>query len=235
MMYNNYIPTVALMAENSDNKAHYRHMNFDKLSNRELLAILTSSDDDCEDSNLKQADLLLKYVNGDLNKLAWLSLQELLEIKGLRYATALTLACANTLLHKRTQNRSLKLHLKYDSETFYNIILQELGETSPESYWLFLFDSKGKFQRKAYLGNREDGLNEHRKIIEIGLQNPSYHLLLVKLNDEKHLRTSQATCRHLSALIKAMNKQNLSLLDYIIAYPNGYYSCKDMHWLDERE
>lgn len=109
MMYANYQPSFQYVAEQNGGN-DYQYLNFDELSNRELLAITISTDDDCEDGNLSQADLILDHVKGDLNKLARLSLPELMEIKGLRYAKALALAAASTLLHQRNEGKPWKIH-----------------------------------------------------------------------------------------------------------------------------
>lgn len=220
------------LAEDQDLREGYQHRNFDQLSNLELLAILISADDDCEDGNLRQATVLLDYVSGDLNKLAWLSLEELLTISGIGYSKALALAAASTLLHKRTKNKSLKLYTTGNSSASFRIIKEELAGIEEESYWLFLFDGKGKFQYKRYLGNEKHCLNDHKNILQIALEQQSCSLMLVSNTRKRFVKPAKLSRNSMLGLVEAANTLSMVILDHIVTHPNGYYSYRDNELLD---
>ena len=233
MMYATYTTDFHILAEESDSRDTYGHLNFDQLSNRELLAILISADDDCEDSNLNQADLILNHVGADLSKLAWLSLKDLLEIKGLRYGKALVLASANVLLHKRTANKHLRLYKPDDSNVSFKIIKAELDDAKEESHWIFLFDGQGKLQHKEFMGDASGSFNDHHRILQIALEHHSSSLLLVSRGKKRNNKATKITRSNVLALIEAANTLSMVILDYIVTDSNGYRSYRDMGWLDE--
>ncbi len=231
-MYALPVSIYSQFAESRESREGYYHRNFDQLSNLELLAILISADDDCEDSNLHQAEIILEYVTHDLNRLAWLSLEELLTIKGLGYAKALALAAASSLLYKRTKNKSLKLYKIGNSSESFRIIKQELAGQEKESYWIFLFDGQGKFQHKHYLGKEKDSFDDHRSILQIALEQQSCSLMLVNYCNKRSAKPARSSQNNTLGLIEAANTLSMVILDHIITYAKGYYSYRDNGLID---
>ncbi|MEJ2884277.1 JAB domain-containing protein [Pedobacter sp. GR22-6] len=232
MTYARYHFNSPCVAEDSGSRDNYNYLNFEQLSNRELLAIVISADDDCEDGNLNQADLILNHVEGNLNRLAWLSLQELLNIEGVRYSKVLALAAANTLLHKRTENKLIKLHQADDSRFSFNIIKSELKEAEKGSFWLFLFDGQGKLQHKHHMGDTKNSFYDHRKILQIALEQKSCSLLLVNHSKWISSRADKASRTNILALIEAANTLSMVVLDYIVTHAQGYCSYRDNGWFE---
>ena len=120
------------------------------LSDSELLAILIGSGSRNE-SAVQLCQRILASTNNNLNQLGKVSVQQLMEFKGIGEAKALSIAAALELGRRRRAEEVVELDKITSSKAVFQIMQPIIGELPHEEFWVLYLNNSNKVIHKAQL------------------------------------------------------------------------------------
>ena len=120
------------------------------LSDSELLAILIGSGSRNE-SAVQLCQRILASTNNNLNQLGKVSVQQLMEFKGIGEAKAISIAAALELGRRRRNEEVLELDKITSSKAVFQIMQPIIGELHHEEFWVLYLNNSNKVLHKAQL------------------------------------------------------------------------------------
>ena len=198
------------------------------LSDAELLAILISSGTR-KKSAVDLGRELLGIVNNNLNSLGKLSVADLLKIRGIGPARAVTIAAALELGRRR--NLSMlhdTYHIKSSKEVA-EIFLPLLSDLSHEEFWvLFLNRSNRVIDRmKLSQGGISGTVTDVRIIMKKAVELLASGIIVCHNHPSGNLNPSESDSKITGKIKEAGNLMDIQLLDHLIISGKDYYSFAD--------
>ena len=120
------------------------------LSDSELLAILIGSGSRNE-SAVQLCQRILASTNNNLNQLGKVSVQQLMEFKGIGEAKAISIAAALELGRRRRAEEVVELDKITSSKAVFQIMQPIIGELPHEEFWVLYLNNSNKVIHKAQL------------------------------------------------------------------------------------
>lgn len=195
------------------------------LTNAELLAILINSGTK-EHNAVAIAKQMLALANHNLNELAKLSLEELLRIKGIGKARAITIVAALELGRRRKEAEFLdkpKIKSAQDVVTEMKSHLQDLPH---EEMWLLMLNRANEVIKKAKVsqGGWVETTIDPRVIFKLALDAFACNIILVHNHPSGNVNPSRADYQATQQVKEAGKILSIKLVDHVIYTEQKYYS-----------
>lgn len=198
------------------------------LSDSELLAILISSGSRNE-SAVQLCQRILALANNNLNQLGKLSVQQLMEFKGIGEAKAISIAAALELGRRRRNEEAVELDKITSSKAVFQIMQPIIGELLHEEFWVLYLNNSNKVIHKAQLskGGMTGTVVDTRIVFKIALEYNAISLILTHNHPSGKMLASESD-KEITRKLKLAGKQlDISVLDHIIITESSYYSFAD--------
>jgi DNA repair protein RadC len=201
----------------------------DSLSNSELLAILINNGTQ-DKSAVDLAKELLAAVGNNLQKLAGLSVKEMvnLKIKGLGPAKAITIAAALELGVRRSMADNKK-EIIQSSPDIANYLKAQLQYKKHEVFAVVFLNRSNKINHYEIIseGGITGTVADPRIILKKALEHDAVSLVLCHNHPSGSLRPSRQDEELTNKIKEASKYFDIKVLDHIIVSEEGYYSFAD--------
>jgi DNA repair protein RadC len=198
------------------------------LSDSELLAILIGSGSRNE-SAVQLCQRILAMANNNLNQLGKLSVQHLMEFKGIGEAKAISIAAALELGRRRRNEDVIELDKINSSKAVFQIMQPIIGELLHEEFWVLYLNNSNKVIHKAQLskGGMTGTVVDTRIVFKIALEYNAISLILTHNHPSGKLLASESDKEITRKLKLAGQHMDILVLDHIIITERGFYSFND--------
>jgi DNA repair protein RadC len=198
------------------------------LSDSELLAIIIGSGSRNE-SAVQLAQRIVASANNNLNQLGKLSIQQLLQFKGIGNAKAISITAALELGRRRREEEPVNLDKISSSKSVFEIMQPLIGELHHEEFWVVFLNNSNKVIHKEQLskGGITGTVVDSRLIFKIALQHHATSLILTHNHPSGKLQPSEADISITKKIKTAGQQLDIPILDHIIISENGFYSFGD--------
>ena len=201
----------------------------DTLSNSELLAILINNGT-IEQTALDVAKALLQSVNNDLQRLAGLSIKEMVKqnIKGLGEAKSITIAAALELGIRRSVNNTKKEYITRSGDIA--DYLRATLEFKKQEVFAVVFLNRGNKVTHTEIiseGGMTSTVADPRIILRKALEHEATAIILCHNHPSGNLKPSNADEILTQKIKQAASFLDIRIMDHIIVSNEGYFSFAD--------
>jgi DNA repair protein RadC len=198
------------------------------LSDAELIGILLGSGT----RSLSAVDLarqLLKAADYDLQRLARMSVEELMDFKGIGEAKAINIISALELGRRRKERDPVKREKITCSEDIYRLMRPHLQDEVREEFWIVMLNRANLVMKKYPVsqGGVSGTVADPKLIFKAALQLPASAIILVHNHPSGNLKPSTADIQLTQKLKQAGNMLDLPVLDHVIYTDQHYFSFAD--------
>ena len=200
----------------------------ENLSNSELLAILIHNGSK-EKTAVDLAKEILKLGKDNLGELGKLSIKELMKIKGIGEAKAITIAAALELGRRRQAAVPLEKLAVSSSDDIAHFLQAKLKDYRHEVFAVLFLNRANKINHFEIIseGGITGTVADPRVILRKALEEDAVNIILCHNHPSGSLKPSR-TDEQLTAKIKeAARYLDITVLDHIIVSEDGYYSFAD--------
>lgn len=198
------------------------------LSNAEIIAILIGSGS-TEKSAVQLSREILDFVENDLDKLARLSIYDLMKFKGIGMAKAVSIAAALELgRRKQNSTRSKSVQITA-SKDVYEHVKERFMDLSHEEFYVVMLNraNKVKSVELISMGGISGTVVDGKIVFKKALEQTASAIILCHNHPSGNLKPSQADM-DLTQKLKAFGKMiDLPVLDHLIITDDGYFSFAD--------
>ena len=213
-----------------DDKPREKLMNKGKasLSDAELIAILIGSGSRNE-SAVQLSKRILSSVDNNLNALGKLSLQQLMNFKGIGEAKAISIQASMELGRRRRAEEVVELQKITSSKSIFELMQPVIGELSHEEFWIIYLNNSNKVLSKSQLskGGITGTLVDVRLVFKAALEMGAVSIILSHNHPSGALQPSEADKQITKKLKLAGESLDIRILDHLIITENHYYSFAD--------
>lgn len=203
------------------------------LSDAELIAILIGSGSRNE-SAVALSKRILASVGHNLNELGRLSVNKLMQFKGIGEAKAVSIAAALEIgRRRRSESTTDKVsHIRASKDTF-DLLYPLIGELPHEEFWVVYLNTSNKVLYKLQLskGGITGTLVDVRLILKHALELGAVGLVLAHNHPSGSLRPSTSDKRITQRIKTAAEALDIKVLDHIIITQHCYMSFSDRELL----
>src|SRR5882724_4578577 len=198
------------------------------LSDSELLAILINNGTKNK-SAVELSKELLRTVNNNLNELAKLSIKELMKIKGIGEAKAVTISAALELGRRRQSARPLEKPVVKDSREVAGYLQTMLQDLRREVFAVVFLNRANKINHFEIIsqGGITGTVADPRIILKKALEEDAVNIILCHNHPSGNLQPSRADEELTSKIKEAARYFDIKVLDHIIVSDEGYFSFAD--------
>jgi DNA repair protein RadC len=200
----------------------------ENLSNSELLAILIHNGTK-EKTAVDLGKEVLKLGKDNLNELGKLTIKELMKIKGIGEAKAITIAAALELGRRRHASASLEKAVITTSTEIANYLRSALKDYRHEVFAVVFLNRANKVNHFEIIseGGITGTVADPRVILKKALEEDAVSIILSHNHPSGSLKPSRAD-EELTLKIKEAAKYfDIRVIDHIIVSEDGYYSFSD--------
>ncbi len=204
------------------------HKGRSVLSDAELIGILIGSGTRSL-SAVDLAKIILNKAGNDLNELARLSIQDLMQFKGIGVAKAINIISALELGRRRKTSEIQKKPQIKSSRDSYEYIKSDLLDLPHEAFWIILLNRANIVIKKCQIssGGISGTVVDPKIIYKTAIENLASSIILIHNHPSGNLKASDADIRLTKKLREAGNMLDIPILDHLIFSNSGYYSFAD--------
>ncbi|NHN26036.1 JAB domain-containing protein [Flavobacterium jejuense] len=198
------------------------------LSDSELLAILIGSGSRNE-SAVQLCQRILASANNNLNLLGKLSVQQLIQFKGIGEAKAISIVAALELGRRRRAEETIELSKVSSSKAVFEIMQPLIGELAHEEFWVLYLNNANKVIYKTQIskGGITGTIVDSRVVFKLAFEHNATAVILSHNHPSGKLTASQADIQLTKNLQQAGKTLEIHVLDHIIITEKGYFSFAD--------
>lgn len=199
------------------------------LSDAELLAILIGSGSTSESAVELSRRILSEAASNNINKLARLSIGDLMKFKGIGEAKAISIVAALELSRRRLpDNESQKVRLN-SSKDAYNYINGSLIDLPYEEFWILHLNRANYFTQKTLIGRGgiSGTVADIRLMFKSAIENLSSAIIICHNHPSGNLQASSEDIRLTQKCVETGKIMDIPVLDHIIVAGNSYFSFAD--------
>jgi len=204
------------------------NIGIQSLSNAELIALLLGSGTKNQNA-VEIARNVLAHVKNDLHALGKMQFEELVKIKGIGNAKAITLLAAIEIgIRKANSNSGEKVIIR-NSKTAYDVLYPLIGELDHEEFWIVILNRAHKVlqSQKISQGGLTGTVIDTRMILKHAIDKKATSLIIAHNHPSGNKVPSEADL-NITKKIKASAKiMDIALIDHIILAGTNYYSFAD--------
>jgi DNA repair protein RadC len=198
------------------------------LSDAELIAILLGTGT----ASLSAVDVaknVMQAVGNDLNELARLTVKDLVKIKGIGQAKAITIVSALELGRRRKETASEEKPRITSSNDIYDLLKPDLLDLPHEEFWVVLLNRANRVIRKYQVssGGVAGTVADPKIIFKVALEELASGLILAHNHPSGNLNASQADIDLTRKMKEAGKMLEIQVLDHVIIAGRGYMSFAD--------
>ena len=198
------------------------------LSDSELIAILIRSGTR-EHSAVELAKQVLKLGHNNLRELGKVSVQDLMKIKGIGQAKAITIAAALELGRRRQVALSLDKAVITNSREVIGYLQPRLRDLRHEVFGVVYLNNAGKVLHEEIIsqGGLTGTVADPRLIFRKALELEAVKLILYHNHPSGSLHPSGQDVELTNKIREAARYLDIRLMDHIIVSEEGYFSFAD--------
>lgn len=198
------------------------------LSDSELLAILLGSGT----KNITAVELarqILKSAGNSLQELGRQGVGDLVRIKGVGPAKAITVLAAMELGRRRAGMQHIDKVPVKSSEIVYKLFHPLLGDLEHEEFWLLMLNRANRVlgRYKVSQGGLSGTVIDTRIILKKALDNLASSIIVCHNHPSGNNQPSDADVKITGKLKKAAEMLEIKLLDHVIIADKSYFSFAD--------
>lgn len=198
------------------------------LSDAELIAILLGTGT----SRLSAVDLaknILQAVNNDLNELARLTVKDLMKVKGIGEAKAITIISALELGRRRKDFQAEEKPKIGGSGDAFEILKADLLDIPHEAFWIILLNRANRVIKKHQIsqGGVAGTVADPKIIFKVAVEELASGIILAHNHPSGNLTASQADIDLTKKLKESGKLLDIQVLDHIIIAGKKYFSFAD--------
>lgn len=199
----------------------------DALSNAELVAILLGSGTRHQ-SALELARDILTMAGNNVHTLGKLGTKDLMTIKGIGAARAITIAAAMEL-GRRRQATEVQKDIVRNSSDIAHYLQAKLKDKTKELFAVAFLNRANRINHIEIIseGGITGTVADPRIILKLALQHNAVSLVLCHNHPSGNLKPSRADEQLTQKIKEAALLLDIQLLDHIIVSDEGYYSFAD--------
>lgn len=198
------------------------------LSEAELVAILIGSGT-TKTSAVELAKKVLLLSRNNLNELARLGVKDLMKIKGIGEAKAITIVAALELGRRRkAQDPDEKPKISSSQDAF-NLLQGDLMDLPHEEFWVLLLNRMNKVVKTKRIseGGVSGTVADPKIIYKLALENLATGVIVAHNHPSGNLKPSQSDIDLTRKLKEAGKFLEVQLLDHLIIANRNYFSFAD--------
>ncbi len=198
------------------------------LTDAELLAILVGSGTR-NITAVELARVILGKAGNNLHELGRQSVGDLVKIKGVGPAKAITVLAAMELGRRRTGMQQVEKVSIKSSETVFKLFHPLLGDLDHEEFWLLMLNRSNKVlgRFKVSQGGLSGTVIDTRIILKKALDNLASSIIVCHNHPSGNNQPSDADVKITEKLKKASEMLEIKLLDHVIIADKSYFSFAD--------
>jgi DNA repair protein RadC len=198
------------------------------LSDAELVAILIGSGTP-KLSAVELSKKILLQGNNNLNELARLSVKDLMKIKGIGEAKAITIIAALELGRRRKEQDPEEKPKITSSKDAFDILKGEMMDLPNEEFWVLLMNRANRVIKKKRVseGGVSGTVADPKIIYKMALEELASGLIVAHNHPSGNLQASQSDLDLTKKLKEAGKFLEIQLLDHIIIANQKYLSFAD--------
>lgn len=198
------------------------------LSDAELIAILIGSGTR-ELSAVDLSKVILQKAVNNLNELAKLSIKDLMKVKGIGEAKAISIIAALELGRRRKESEVVRRPRIASSRDAYEQIQPYLLDLPHEEFWLLLLNRANEVIKPVQVsqGGVSGTVADPKIIFKFAIENLSSAIILVHNHPSGNLKPSEADKELTRRLFNAGKLLEIPVLDHLIFTDGGYLSFAD--------
>ena len=198
------------------------------LSKTELVAILIGSGNKNE-SAVDLSKRILASVDFSLHELGKLTVNKLIEFKGIGEAKAITIAAALELGRRRRTEEAVELKKITSSKAVFEIMQPIIGELPHEEFWVLYLNNSNKVIYKSQIskGGLTGTLVDTRIVFKMALEHNATSIILSHNHPSGKLQASDADIQITKKLKEAGKSLDIQILDHVIITEHSYFSFAD--------
>ncbi len=197
----------------------------DKLSNSELLAILIHNGT-AKKSALDLAREILRLGNDNLNELGKLSLANLMTVKGIGEAKAVTIAAALELGRRRQGGNLVQKNAASSPDEIARFLQEKFKDLTREVFAVLYLNHALKIVGFEVVseGGITGTVADARVILRKAIEKSAVKIVLCHNHPSGNLKPSQADQLLTDKIKQAAELVDIKVLDHIIVSDEGFYS-----------
>ena len=198
------------------------------LSEAELIAILIGSGT-AKLSAVEVAKKILQYGGNNLNELARLTIKDLMKIKGIGEAKAITIVAALELGRRRKESSAEEKPKIVSSLDAFNIIKGDLIDLPQEEFWVLLLNRANRVIKKKRVseGGVSSTVADPKIIYKMALEDLASGIIVAHNHPSGNLAASKSDIDLTKKLKEAGKFLEVQLLDHLIVANQKYFSFAD--------
>lgn len=200
----------------------------ENLSHSELLAILIHNGTR-EKTAVDLAKEVLKLGKDNLAELGKLTVKELMKIKGIGEAKAITIAAALELGRRRQATAALEKSIVSNSGDIARFLQTKLKDHRQEVFGVLFLNRANKINHFEIVseGGITGTVADPRVILRKALEQDAVNIILCHNHPSGSLKPSRADEQLTAKIKEAAGYLDIRVLDHIIVSEDGYYSFAD--------
>jgi DNA repair protein RadC len=200
----------------------------ESLSNSELLAILIHNGSK-EKTAVDLAKEVLKLGKDNLGELGKLSIKELMKIKGIGEAKAITIAAALELGRRRESAAPLDKSIIKSSGDIARYLQNKLKDYRHEVFAVLYLNRANKVNHFEIVseGGITGTIADPRVILRKALEHDAVNIILCHNHPSGSLKPSRADEQLTTKIKEAACFLDIAVMDHLIVSEDGYYSFAD--------
>lgn len=204
------------------------------LTNAELIAILIGSGSRNE-SAVQLAKRILSTTNEDLADLANLSVEQLMQFKGIGEAKAISIVAALEIGRRRNMTARVKQPILQNSNAVYELLRDSIEDLPHEEFWIVYLNNANKAMDTWRLskGGITGTLVDIRLVLRKALELRAVSLILAHNHPSGSLIPSEADKNITRKLVKASKTLDIKVLDHLIITQDSYFSFADNNLIEQ--
>ena len=198
------------------------------LTDAELIAILIGAGSK-EESAVELSKRMLNSVNNNINQLATLSLEQLMEFKGIGEAKAVSVITALELGKRRHYEQLEEKPVIKSSASVFNLIQPLIGELEHEEFWVLYLNNSNKVIVKKQLskGGITATMVDIRLVFRKAVELASVGIIVCHNHPSGKLTPSNSDKTLTKKIMEAGKILDIKLLDHLIITQKDYFSFAD--------
>ena len=220
--------SIKFLAEDDRPREKFLLKGKSALSDSELLAIILGSGNN-EDSAVELARKILASVDYNWQKLSKLSIKDLLKIKGIGEAKAISVAAALEIGRRKAAQEIPEKEKVTSVNDSYKIFSQYLSDLQTEEFWAIFLDQKNHVIYKTQIskGGISGTLVDVRVIFRIAIEHLATSVVVAHNHPTGNLTPSQPDISITRRIKEAGDLLDIKLLDHLIIGENSFFSFSE--------
>lgn len=198
------------------------------LSNAELMALVIGSGTK-EMNAVELSRVILSSAKNNLNELGRFSVDDLVKVKGIGVAKAITLVAALELGSRKGRSYSGEKIIIKSSQSAFEIMQPHIGELEHEEFWIIVLNRAHKVidTIKISQGGLTGTVIDTRIILKYAIDKRATSLIVSHNHPSGNRKPSEADISITKKIKNATALMDITLLDHIIIADKSYYSFAD--------